>query len=158
MAVEVVKKNDADYACQDGSAVVTYQYTRDEEEEEKGMGYINPNDRIPMSMIFCFFAICRLYTIHVGMSRTRKSVKMETDAVPVTKSAKFMHFLFGYESGSQLDATGRQLNVVIKKVVTAAMAFSTSRAMIVRRTAFFCPVRRRRKSRIEVLMRARMGL
>lgn len=109
-------------------------------------------------MIFCFRAICRLYTIHVGRSKTRKSVTIATEAVPVTKSAKLTHFLFGYAAGFQFDAMGTQLKTVTRNVATAATAFSTMMAQIVRRTATFWPVRRRRKSRMEALMRARMGL
>lgn len=86
------------------------------------------------------------------MRRTRKSVKILTLAVPVTKSAKLMHFLSGWAAGSQFAEIGRQLNVVIRKVARAAMALRPSRNQIARRTEVFCPLRRRRKRRMEGLM------
>lgn len=83
---------------------------------------------------------------------------METEAVPVTKSAKFRHFAFGYASAFQLDAIGTQLKTVVKKVASAARPLKINNDQIAILTFLFCPVRRSRKRRIDVFTRARIGL
>lgn len=83
---------------------------------------------------------------------------METEPVPVTKFAKSRHFALGYEAASQLAATGMQCRTVIKNVVMAAIPLKIKRPQMARRTECFWPVRRSRKSRMEVLTRAKMGL
>lgn len=85
-------------------------------------------------------------------------MRTETAPVPVTKSAKSRHFALGYEAKSQLAATGTHRKTVTKNVITAARPLTINSAQMDRRTNFFWPVRRSRKSRMEVLTRAKIGL
>lgn len=86
------------------------------------------------------------------------SVRTETAPVAVTKFAKSRHLALGYEAKSQLAAIGTHRKTVVKNVITAAMPLTINSPQIARRTGFFWPVRRSRKSRMEVLTRAKIGL
>lgn len=83
---------------------------------------------------------------------------METEAVAVTKLAKSRHLASGYATESQLAATGMHRKTVMKNVVIAAIPLKIKSPQMARRTDFFWPVRRSKKSRMEVLTRAKMGL
>lgn len=76
----------------------------------------------------------------------------------VTKFAKSRHFALGYEAKSQLAAIGVHRKTVMKNVIIAAMPLTINSPQIARRTNFFWPVRRSKKSKMEVLTRAKIGL
>lgn len=109
--------------------------------------YTKPKDKIAMSTNFCFFWICRFDTIQIGSSNTRASVNIDTLAVPVTKSAKFMHLAPTIVT-SQFAWIGTQWRAVRRKVVIIMKLLNINRAHIALRTLVFCPARRRRKSRM----------
>ena len=120
--------------------------------------YIRPKERIPININFCLLWICKSYTIHVGRMSTSPSVMMEMAAVPVTKLAKSRHFAVALVVASHAAEIGKHWNIVSKKTVIIMRVFMINSVQIHIVTARFCPVRRNKKRRMDVLISAKMGL
>lgn len=97
MTVIAVEENDTNNAGGNSSCLISMESIATSQVTHK-----RPNERIPISMSFWFHFIWSSYTIQEGSIKERTSVKIETEAVPVTKSAKFIHFALGYAVKSQL--------------------------------------------------------
>jgi hypothetical protein len=84
-------------------------------------------------------------------------VKTDTEANAVVTVEKGRHLAFGYASLFQTAAIGRHWNSTKNTLVIVTAPLMIRRPKIALFTVCFCPVRRNRKSMIEVLMSPKMG-
>ena len=115
-----------------------------------------PNERKQIIMIFRFSGIWSLYTIHVGIATTMRSVRMVRPMVEYAPRSGSMHF--PGKAGSHAFATGVQMNAVVNGVTSVNPALipkMVHKANIIRGLGDRSLIKVSRK---EALMRPRIGL